>query len=242
MAEFSYIEHLNIEAKRKGSILHSYEYNATVNKINEIVDNMRISYEIHQTLPDFTLTDDPITSTSYGTGVIINNQTDGKLYPVTGSSYVVTGPGKTLDTTLDELSSAISNIDLNYKAGDAISISDDRKISVRFDGRTLRINEEGKLEVNGEEILSGVESKLKFIGENGEWLGGLDIKNYIDENDDILHNEITTAYNTLNERMNDMETYVNDTKSEIYSYIKDFAEYDIYNKDYSLSTEFLEKQ
>lgn len=242
MAEFSYIEHLNIETKRKGSILHSYEYNATVNKINEIVDNMRISYEIHQTLPDFTITDDPLTSTSYGTGVIINNQNDGKLYPVTSSSYVVTGPGKTLDTTIDELSSAIANIDLNYNGGDGISISDDKKISIMIDGQTLRINAAGKLEVNGEEIISGIEPKLKFIGENGEWLGGLDIKNYVDENDGILHNEITTAYNTLNERMNDMETYINDTKSEIHSYIKDFTKYDIYNKDYSLSTEFLEKQ
>ena len=51
MTEFTYIEHLDIQQKRKGSILHAEEYNATVDKINEIVDNLYASYEYHKQLP-----------------------------------------------------------------------------------------------------------------------------------------------------------------------------------------------
>ena len=103
MSEFSYIEHLNIPTKYKGSILHSYEYNATVNKINEIVDSLQVSYEYHQSVPDFTVTDNPLTSTSPGTGVTINNSADGKLYPITSSSYVITD-------TIDDITNSFVDV------------------------------------------------------------------------------------------------------------------------------------
>ena len=110
MSKFSYIEHLNIPTKYKGSILHSYEYNATVNKINEIVDSLHISYEYHQSVPDFTVTDNPLTSTSPGTGVTINNSADGKLYPITSSSYVITDTNKTLKDTIDDITNSFIDV------------------------------------------------------------------------------------------------------------------------------------
>ena len=109
MAEFSYIEYLNIPIKYKGSILHSYEYNATVEKINEIVDNLHFSYETSLNFPKFDETNDPLISQAQGTGVIINNTKSGKLYPVTNSSYVITGPETTLDMDLNSIRSNIVN-------------------------------------------------------------------------------------------------------------------------------------
>ena len=48
MAELTYIEHLNIPVKYRGNILHAYEYNATVGKINEIVDSLHSTYEFNK--------------------------------------------------------------------------------------------------------------------------------------------------------------------------------------------------
>ena len=53
MAELTYIEHLNIPKKERGHILHAYEYNETVAKINEIVDNLHTSYELSKDFPRF---------------------------------------------------------------------------------------------------------------------------------------------------------------------------------------------
>ena len=138
MAEFSYIEHLNIPVKYKGSILHSYEYNATVNKINEIVDNLHISYEYHQTVPNFTVTHDPLISQSPGTGVTINNDKQGKLYPITNSSYVITGEHTTLNDDLNNIKEDIIN-NFTYVCEQIANI--DEHVSELSQDTNFRINE-----------------------------------------------------------------------------------------------------
>ena len=72
--KLSYIEHLNIPKKERGHILHAYEYNATVDKINEIVDDLHTSYELNKDFPRFDKIDDIFASTGEGTPVMINNK------------------------------------------------------------------------------------------------------------------------------------------------------------------------
>ena len=108
MAELTYIEHLNIPKKERGHILHAYEYNATVDKINEIVDNLHTSYELNKDFPRFDKIDDIFASTGEGTPVMINNKY-GKLYPITSSSYVLIDDEKNLDDELTYLNSQINS-------------------------------------------------------------------------------------------------------------------------------------
>ena len=108
MAELTYIEHLNIPKKERGHILHAYEYNATVDKINEIVDNLHTSYELNKDFPRFDKIDDIFASTGEGTPVMINNKY-GKLYPITLSSYVLIDDEKNLDDELTYLNSQINS-------------------------------------------------------------------------------------------------------------------------------------
>ena len=109
MAELSYVEHLNIPIKYRGSILHSYEYNATVNKINEIIDNLAISYEFNKKFPYFDTVDDIFASTGAGHPVIIHNEEEGKLYPITSSAYVLVDTNKNIDDELQRLNSQITS-------------------------------------------------------------------------------------------------------------------------------------
>lgn len=106
--KLSYIEHLNIPKKERGHILHAYEYNATVDKINEIVDNLHTSYELNKDFPRFDKIDDIFASTGEGTPVMINNE-HGKLYPITSSSYVLIDDEKNLDDELTYLNSQINS-------------------------------------------------------------------------------------------------------------------------------------
>ena len=106
--KLSYIEHLNIPKKERGHILHAYEYNATVDKINEIVDNLHTSYELNKDFPRFDKIDDIFASTGEGTPVMINNKY-GKLYPITSSSYVLIDDEKNLDDELTYLNSQINS-------------------------------------------------------------------------------------------------------------------------------------
>ena len=106
--KLSYIEHLNIPKKERGHILHAYEYNATVDKINEIVDNLHTSYELNKDFPRFDKIDDIFASTGEGTPVMINNKY-GKLYPITSSSYVLIDDEKNLDDELTYLNSQITS-------------------------------------------------------------------------------------------------------------------------------------
>ena len=108
MAELTYIEHLNIPKKERGHILHAYEYNATVDKINEIVDNLHTSYELNKDFPRFDKIDDIFASTGEGTPVMINDKS-GKLYPITSSSYVLIDDEKNLDDELTYLNSQINS-------------------------------------------------------------------------------------------------------------------------------------
>ena len=108
MAELTYIEHLNIPKKERGHILHAYEYNATVDKINEIVDNLHTSYELNKDFPRFDKIDDIFASTGEGTPVMINNKY-GKLYPITSSAYVLIDDKKNLDDELTYLNSQINS-------------------------------------------------------------------------------------------------------------------------------------
>ena len=108
MAELTYIEHLNIPKKERGHILHAYEYNATVDKINEIVDNLHTSYELNKDFPRFDKIDDIFASTGEGTPVMINNKY-GKLYPITSSTYVLIDDEKNLDDELTYLNSQITS-------------------------------------------------------------------------------------------------------------------------------------
>ena len=108
MAELTYIEHLNIPKKERGHILHAYEYNATVDKINEIVDNLHTSYELNKDFPRFDKIDDIFASTGEGTPVMINNKY-GKLYPITSSAYVLIDDEKNLDDELTYLNSQINS-------------------------------------------------------------------------------------------------------------------------------------
>ena len=108
MAELTYIEHLNIPKKERGHILHAYEYNATVDKINEIVDNLHTSYELNNDFPRFDKIDDIFASTGEGTPVMINNKY-GKLYPITSSAYVLIDDEKNLDDELTYLNSQINS-------------------------------------------------------------------------------------------------------------------------------------
>ena len=108
MAELTYIEHLNIPKKERGHILHAYEYNATVDKINEIVDNLHTSYELNKDFPRFDKIDDIFASTGEGTPVMINNKY-GKLYPITSSAYVLIDDEKNLDDELTYLNSQITS-------------------------------------------------------------------------------------------------------------------------------------
>ena len=106
--KLSYIEHLNIPIKYSGHILHAYEYNATVGKINEIIDNIHTTYELNKDFPRFDKIDDIFASTGEGTPVMINNKY-GKLYPITSSAYVLIGNDKNLDTELAYLNSQITS-------------------------------------------------------------------------------------------------------------------------------------
>ena len=106
--KLSYIEHLNIPKKERGHILHAYEYNATVDKINEIVDNLHTSYELNKDFPRFDKIDDIFASTGEGTPVMINNE-HGKLYPITSSAYVLIDDEKNLDDELTYLNSQITS-------------------------------------------------------------------------------------------------------------------------------------
>ena len=108
MAELTYIEHLKIPVKYRGNILHAYEYNATVGKINEIVDNLHSTYEFNKNFPRFDKIDDIFASTGTGTPVMINNE-HGKLYPITSSAYVLIDNDKNLDTELNILNSQITS-------------------------------------------------------------------------------------------------------------------------------------
>ena len=106
--KLSYIEHLNIPIKYSGHILHAYEYNATVGKINEIIDNIHTTYELNKDFPRFDKIDDIFASTGEGTPVMINNKY-GKLYPITSSSYVLIDDEKNLDDELTYLNSQINS-------------------------------------------------------------------------------------------------------------------------------------
>ena len=106
--KLSYIEHLNIPIKYSGHILHAYEYNATVGKINEIIDNIHTTYELNKDFPRFDKIDNIFASTGEGTPVMINNKY-GKLYPITSSAYVLIGNDKNLDTELAYLNSQITS-------------------------------------------------------------------------------------------------------------------------------------
>lgn len=108
MAELTYIEHLNIPVKYRGNILHAYEYNATVGKINEIIDSLHTSYEFTKNFPRFDKIDDIFASTGAGTPVMINNEY-GKLYPITSSAYVLIDKNKNLDDELAILNSQITS-------------------------------------------------------------------------------------------------------------------------------------
>ena len=108
MAELTYIEHLNIEIKHRGQILHAYEYNDTVAKINEIVDNLHTSYELSKDFPRFDKIDNIFPADGKGTPVVINDK-NGKLYPITSSTYVLIDDEKNLDDELTYLNSQINS-------------------------------------------------------------------------------------------------------------------------------------
>ena len=108
MAELTYIEHLNIPKKERGHILHAYEYNDTVNKINEIVDNLHTSYELSKDFPRFDKIDNIFPTTGKCTPVLINDK-NGKLYPITSSTYVLIDDEKNLDDELTYLNSQINS-------------------------------------------------------------------------------------------------------------------------------------
>lgn len=108
MAELTYIEHLNIPKKERGHILHAYEYNATVNKINEIVDNLHTSYELSKDFPRFDKIDNIFPTAGKGAPVVINDK-NGKLYPITSSTYVLIDDEKNLDDELAYLNSQINS-------------------------------------------------------------------------------------------------------------------------------------
>ena len=108
MAELTYIEHLNIPKKERGHILHACEYNDTVNKINEIIDNLHTSYELSKDFPRFDKIDNIFPTTEKGTPVVINDK-NGKLYPITSSTYVLIDDEKNLDDELTYLNSQINS-------------------------------------------------------------------------------------------------------------------------------------
>ena len=108
MAKLTYIEHLNIEIKHRGQILHAYEYNETVAKINEIVDNLHTSYELSKDFPRFDKIDNIFPTAGKGTPVVINDK-NGKLYPITSSTYVLIDDEKNLDDELAYLNSQINS-------------------------------------------------------------------------------------------------------------------------------------
>ncbi len=108
MAELTYIEHLNIPKKERGHILHAYEYNETVAKINEIVDNLHTSYELSKDFPRFDKIDNIFQTAGKGTPVVINDK-NGKLYPITSSTYVLIDDEKNLDDELTYLNSQINS-------------------------------------------------------------------------------------------------------------------------------------
>lgn len=332
MTEFTYIEHLDIQQKRKGSILHAEEYNATVDKINEIVDNLYASYEYHKQLPvyDRTPNTDDVPA-SIGTGVIIHDSGE-KLYPYTDVSYVISGDrylnqeladihqditnitagminidipsynagnGINIDTnniisvntnelvdnstlqtdengklivntdnilsdvrddisyindnityldnkldteltyinntitdSISELGNKIDDIVIpSYNAGEGINIDEHNNISVDItpfvddsEQPTIYLNERGQLVVNKEVVLSNAESNFVFINERGEWVGDMaNVKNYIDTQDSYLDNKIDESI------------------SEIYTYMNKFTEYDTFGKDYAPSDEFINR-
>lgn len=237
MTEFTYIEHLDIPQKRKGSILHAEEYNATVDKINEIVDNLYASYEYNKHLPKYDRK--PNTSAlpaSPGTGVIINADGE-KLYPYTDASYVISG-NKYLNDELtgihqdiENINANINNIDIpSYISGNGINIEnnvvslDASYLIENVEKPSIYLNEEGKLVVNNEVVLANAESQFKFIDENGNWVGDMaNVKNYIDEHDTALDNKMDNI------------------KNDIYTYVSKFTEYDTLGKDYAPSVEFINR-
>ena len=326
MAELSYVEHLNIPIKYRGSILHSYEYNATVNKINEIIDNLAVSYEFNKNFPIFDTVDDIFASTGAGHPVVIHNEGEGKLYPITSSAYVLVDTDKNLDDELQRLNSQITSginnvydritqteqliddykalsyaytetvvssfdenfttklenlrsyvdtlnsyltgivdelaaqhtIDIeniisyipSYVAGHGIDIDENNVISVKPEdlveegpNASIYINSHGQLVVNNEVVLTGAESRFKFIDENGNWVGDMNnVKNYIDTS---VENAVSHLDEKIADNASDIANLRSDMNTEItnmYTYVTKFTEYDTYGKEYGLSEEFIRTQ
>ena len=210
MTEFTYIEHLDIQQKRKGSILHAEEYNATVDKINEIVDNLYASYEYHKQLPvyDRTPNTDDVPA-SIGTGVIIHDSGE-KLYPYTDVSYVISG-NRYLNQELADIHQDITNITAgminidipSYNAGNGINIDTNNIISVNtnelVDNSTLQTDENGKLIVNTDNILSDVRDNISYINDNITYLD-----NKLDTELTYINNTITDSISELGNKIDDI--------------------------------------
>lgn len=203
MAEISYISPLNIPVKSKGSILHSYEYNATVDKINEIVESLHVSYEYHNAVPGFLQTNTPIVGELSGTGYIMHNAS-GKMYPVTESSYVIVG-GATLtdkltalnskiNTNLESVTTVINNLrDSNNERFNELSEAiDDAKTALEYNINTSYF----KLDDRINEIDSKIGDSYSYISSKYD-----DLKAYVVSTVNVAYNElnsnISLSYNAL---------------------------------------------
>ena len=204
MTEFAYIEHLDIPEKRRGSILHAEEYNATVGKINEIVDSLQASYNYNNSLPNFDeISDISQINTENGTPVIIHNIGE-KYYPVTSSAYVTVGDNKYLDTELTYIKSELDNVKNDvesieipsYYGTDTINI-ENSYVSVNVDnivdGSYLTV-EDNKIKLDSESLLSDVNSKINTNASN---IAALDTK--IDTEIDNVQQDVLALSNIVND-------------------------------------------
>lgn len=202
----TYIAKLQFNDKVKGSQLHSEEWNLTVDTINLLIDKIsdqRSDFSYFAEFDTISYLQDNFMFIGYtGDGVILRDDEFRQLLPVTKASYVFFDDDENLVIKLEELSSKVNNFSLDDKV----------------DNRTTYVNEQGKLVINGEEVVHNALNSITFVNERGEWVGpAQDIKQYIDNSYNTLRDEF---YTTLDS-----------------SYVK----FDNLGKNFNVSEEFITK-
>lgn len=242
MADLTYIEHLNIPIKYRGNILHAYEYNATVGKINEIIDNLQVSYEFTKNFPRFDKIDDIFASTGAGTPIMINNNEDGKLYPITSSAYVLIDNTKNLDDELAILNSQITSglSDAFNKINQANELIERnleysylraQSLVSELDERSAQKHYELSCDINNAQDLS-YEYAYSLFSETSDKLIEIDnkvtqLQNIISGNNDLAYaytsSNIEKLSNETDDKLTQLREYIIQLNSELSGVVEELA-------------------
>ena len=143
---FSYINKLNIPVKHPGSILRSYEYNATVDKINEIANYDNELTERVKETPIYRIT----TNYEHNYGnfakpIVLLDDDNTRLYPFTQTSYIVTPEGMTIEEKI---------VNLEHNAKEYTDDLVDRNRLVR--GAYIDIDRYNRINVKNDELATSI--------------------------------------------------------------------------------------